>query len=493
MSDRPRVAVLGFIHESNSFNRVPTGLDAFTFEAGGAFAAGDDLWEHTAPGARMAGHEIAGLLRGANEWAEAVPLYFADALPGGPVEHEAFESLWRNTSDGLRQGDPFDGILVALHGAAVGAEIDDLDGEFLSRLRSTVGPVPIVATLDCHANLSPKMVEATDAILAYRTNPHVDHRQTGERAADLLRRMLLEDVRPTQALVQLPLVLSIDRQASSERPCSDWLAIGDDLRRQVGVLDVNLLLGYPWADVHEMGVSVHVLHDGQQAEAQQAADQWATAIWQDREQARSQAVDVVSAMAHVRSASGTVGLLDLGDNIGAGSRGDSTALAQALLDAGIDESFVPLADKQAFDQLCHIECGSSIDLKVGGNAETPPLHVTGRFDRIYDGQWHDPEPRHGGRVLYDEGPLAVVRSNDGLTLQISPRPIFPASLGQVTCCDLNPEAFHAIVLKGAVAPRTAYAPVCTTMLACDTAGPTAAGLHHFTYAKRRRPLFPLDG
>ncbi len=493
---RPRVAVLGLIHESNSFSHVITGFDAFSFEAGGGYVTGEDLWEHTAVGGSFASHEISGLLRGASKWAEAVPILFAEALPSGPVSADALQRLWKEAEQRLTAAGPFDGVLASTHGAAVGRSHLDFDGEWLRRIRQLVGPsVPVVGTLDCHANVSPLMVDSVDAFFAYRTNPHIDHRETGERGADLLRRMLVDGLRPRQALVQLPLILAIDRQASADEPCASWLAMGRDLCKSPGVIECNLLLGYPWADVPEMGVSVHVV-GGEGVDVEAIAQAWAEAIWQDRERARSQATDVEAAIDRLLSKPGTVGLLDLGDNVGAGSYGDSTFLAHALRRRQVGPTFINLADAECLQRLADVATGEQVDLQIGGRlgggVDGGPLSVRGIYRGTFDGCWTDKEPLHGGRHRYDEGPLAIVEEPEGLLVQVSHRPLFPASRGQITCCGLELASFRAIVLKGVNAPVTAYKPLCRELIACDTPGVTAAGLQHFNFGRRRRPLFPLE-
>src|SRR4029077_3406803 len=122
----------------------------------------------------------------------------------------------------------FDGLLVAPHGATVAANHADADGHWLTRLRERFGPkFPIIGTLDLHANVSPKMVAACDALIAYRTNPHLDQRQRGIDAGRLMARTLRGEVWPTMAGAFPPLAINIERQLSAEAPCKTVYAYAD--------------------------------------------------------------------------------------------------------------------------------------------------------------------------------------------------------------------------------------------------------------------------
>ena len=210
-----RVGLIAFQHESNTFVPGCTTLDDFELDH---VLGGEAVREFF----RGGHHEMSGFLDGLRDARlEAVPVFSARALPGGPIEAAAFESLWRRLSAALDEAGPLDGLLVAPHGAAVGTDESDVDGLWLSRLRERSGSsVPLIATVDPHANVSRRMVAATDAMVAYRTNPHLDQRQRGLEAALLMARTLRQEVRPVQAVALLPLAINIERQLTSASPFS---------------------------------------------------------------------------------------------------------------------------------------------------------------------------------------------------------------------------------------------------------------------------------
>ena len=224
-------------------------------------------------------------------------------------------------------------MLAAAHGAAVSGPWPDFDGHWLGLLRESVGPgVPIVCTLDLHANVSPAMVAACDATLAYRTNPHLDQHETGTRAAALLARTLRREVRPVQALVQVPVAPAIDRQATDEAPMAGWMAEAEAVRRRPGVLDVSVLPGFAYADVPEMGASCIVVTDADRGLAERAAGGLSGWMVEQRERFACSLATVGEAVEEAAASSERTLLLDVGDNVGGGSPGDATWLAAALVE-----------------------------------------------------------------------------------------------------------------------------------------------------------------
>src|SRR4051794_5304946 len=198
-----RIAIAGFMHESNTFNPLRTDRAAFAAQSLLFGPALLDEW-------RDAHHEVGGFLEAAAvEGFEPLPIVMAWATPAGPVADTVLEEITGHLIEEVRRQRP-DGLLLALHGAMVAQSYPDADGEVLSRLRRALGPeLPIVITLDLHGNLSQRLIDHCDAAVAYRTNPHVDQRECGRRAASLLLRMLRGEVRPRQALAKPPVIVNI--------------------------------------------------------------------------------------------------------------------------------------------------------------------------------------------------------------------------------------------------------------------------------------------
>src|SRR5688572_2843129 len=263
-----RVGIIALQHESNTFLPGKTTLDDFRR---GTLARGGDVVRHFGD----AHHEVGGFLQGLNEAGiEPLPLLAARATPGAPVTSDAYHVLLEMMTAALDAAGTLDGLLVAPHGAAVCESERDMDGHWLSVLRERFRDrIPIISTLDPHANLSPRMVASCDATIAYRTNPHLDQRQRGLEAAALMARTLRGEVKPTQAAAYPPVAINIACQETDAPPCSMLMQQSDAQRRYPGVLSNSVLLGFPYADVAEMGSAFVAVTDNDPALAQKLADE----------------------------------------------------------------------------------------------------------------------------------------------------------------------------------------------------------------------------
>src|SRR5688572_20491293 len=185
-----------------------------------------------------------------------VPVFSAVAVPGGTVAAATFEELVARLLGEIAAWAPLDALLVAAHGAMVSERHRDADGYWLGRLRAAVGPsMPVVVVVDAHANLSRAMLEACDALIAYRTNPHLDTHDRGLEAAELAVRMARRELRPAQVGAFPPLAMNILLQETDADPCRRIVALVEAVRRRPGVVSASLALGFPYADVPEMGTS----------------------------------------------------------------------------------------------------------------------------------------------------------------------------------------------------------------------------------------------
>ena len=271
-----RVAIGGIMHESNTFAALPT--DRRRFEEGSLTRGGAvlDAW-------REAHHELGGFIAGAEaDWAtRSIPTVMAWATPSGPVDDEVLDEvvaeiavetprLGRRPAAGAprRDGD-------ATH--------PDADGEVLRRLRAALGPdLPIMATLDYHANVSPAMAEQADALIGYQTYPHIDQRAKGLAAAGLMARTLRGEVRPVTELARPPMIIPLLGQETDREPLRSLMAEAREAERRPGMLSVSLMAGFPYADVPEMGTSVIAVADGDRGLARSVAEEFAEKIWAAR-------------------------------------------------------------------------------------------------------------------------------------------------------------------------------------------------------------------
>jgi microcystin degradation protein MlrC len=486
-----RIAVAGFVHESNTFNPLRTDRAAFAAQG---FATGPALCEEW----RDAHHEVGGFLEAAAaEGFEAVPLLMAWATPAGPVTDAAFKEITAALQGALQKARP-DGLLLALHGAMVAESYPDADGEVLARLRLAIGPdLPVAVTLDLHGNVSQRLLDHCDLAVAYRTCPHVDQRECGRRAAALLVRRLRGEVRPCQALAKPPMILNIMAHDTSREPLRSFMEAARALERKPGILAASLLPGFAYADVPQMGPSVLVVSDGDPALARREADALAGALWQARHAFAPALPDAAEAVRLALNAERRpVVLVETGDNVGGGSAGDGTFVLAELLRQGATDSVVCLYAPDEV-RLCQAAgTGKEVALTVGGKVDRlhgDPVAVTGRVCRLHDGTYVETAVRHGGKRVNHMGPTALVELPGGNLLVLTTLRHPPFSLGALTCLGIEPHQQRILVVKAAIAYKAAYAPVAGTVIEADTPGLTAVNPARFAYGHVRRPLFPLDG
>ncbi len=491
-----RIGIIALLHESNTFVHQPTTLKQFHEDL---YLEGESIRDHLAD----SHHEIGGFFAGLEQYSRdgdviAVPLLATRATPAGIITAETLATLVERMLAILEATHDLDGILVAPHGAAVSQLAADADGYWLSKLREHVGKeLPIIGTLDAHANLSSAMVKACNALVAYRTNPHLDQRARGIEAATLMVRTVRGEVRPTMAASFPPLVINIERQCTSEAHLQRHYQFADQQLSKPKVLSNSILLGFPYADVPEMGAATIVVTDNDAGLAQQLANELADRLWQYRMDFVGQLTSMDAALQTCEAdGQSRFCLLDMGDNVGGGSAADGTTLSAALLERSLGPSFVCLYDPEAVSTCKAAGIGAQLSLAVGGKVDGrhgSPLQVNARVVSLHTGRFREDAPRHGGIVDFDQGATAVIETLDhGLTMMLTSRRMVPFSLQQIQSCQLDPRQFRILVAKGVNAPIAAYREVCDKFLRVNTIGSTSADLNQLDFIHRRRPLFPFE-
>src|SRR3954462_10025691 len=322
-----RIAVGGFLHETNTFSPTRATYDDFVHGGG---------WPSMAHGAdvlkvmRRINVGLAGFVEAAeaNGW-EMVPTVSCGASPSAHVTRDAFERIVKEIVDRIAAAGPLDAVYLDLHGAMVTEHFDDGEGEILARVRKVIGrDLPLVASLDLHANVTPQMVEHADALIAYRTYPHVDMADTGRAAARHLARLLRSKQKLAKAFRQLPFLIPISWQCTSDEPCKSIyqkLAALESER----VPTLSFAPGFPAADLPDCGPSVFA-YGRTQADADAAADQIAAMIIGHEKDfdGRIYGADegVRAAMELAKSAKKPVVIADTQDNPGAGGDSDTTGM-----------------------------------------------------------------------------------------------------------------------------------------------------------------------
>lgn len=497
--DRPLIGVAGIKHESNSFSMHKTTLDKF----GARLEAAPDERAEWFFARANSKSEIAGYIEGAKRFGlELYPALLTGAPPKGPVTDQAFNTLMAALVDQLQAAPKLDGILLRLHGAMVVESYPSGDAEIVRRVREAFGPeMPIIVTHDFHANIAPVIVEDSDVLITYKENPHLDTFERGLQAAEIMAKMVRGQVHPTQAVVKPPMVYNIVFQNTFEEPLLPVTSASKRLEEQEGILAVSVSGGYQYADVPSMGPSVVVVTDGDPARAQAEAERLSEMLWETRDQtvldnpASSEAVRM--AMEHKGR---PVVLIDMGDNIGGGSTGDSTFLLEELLKQEAQGWAMVIADPEAYAVAEEAGVGGEFDFSVGGKTDTmhgEPIRVKGQVRSLNVGRYLEPEVRHGGGRYWNMGHTAVIQV-EGSTLDepnlllLTTQPSSPNSAHQLISNGVYVERQKIIVAKGAIAPLAAYEPFASRIIHVDSPGATAVNPARFEYEHVREGLFGLD-
>ena len=484
---KKKIALLGIYHETNTFIDTPTTLGDFK---NGYWLKGEAIRAEY----QGAHHEISGVIDVIDRCddLELVPVLYVSATPGGLIEENAYTFILDELFCLLNEVLPVEGCIVVPHGAGVAQEYGDMDGHWLRLLREKIGDqIPVTGTLDLHANVSEEMTSATNALVAYSTNPHIDQYDTGRRAAELMVAILRGKIQPVQKLVQLPLAISIEQQNTSADPCRNLLAQIRQTQHQYELLSASLLLGFPYADVAEMGSSFILIADQSNAlytdsQLDQAGAYLEEEVMLRKELFNGEKMDISGLLGDIANAEKPVLLLDMGDNVGGGAPGDSTYLLRFLENDNVSSIFVCINNPA--------EVTNALESQNDGffYLELPEYRSLVSILQITDGVFTEDTPKHGGFVNYDMGPTAIVKTDKGNTIMLTSKRTPPYSLRQMTAMGLSPEAFDIIVAKGVNAPIAAYSQVCPSVIQVDTPGVTQADMTLFTYKNRRKPLFPFE-
>jgi microcystin degradation protein MlrC len=520
-----RIAVAKFWHESNTFNSVETPLAAFETE--GAYS-GVKLGAAALPSGDDRNSELSGMLRAfaaSSATVEVVPLMSAGTMPSGCWTDDAvlhLEGLLASQLAAAVGGGPLDGVCLALHGAMASRADRDLDGRMLRLVRSAVGDgVPITAALDCHAVVTDEMAEHTLALVSYKTHPHLDLPETGERAATILLGALLGDTAPVQRLERLPMLLADCGTNVGE--LREIFAEFAAVEATEGVLAASLNMAFPSLDSPEQGWTVVVVTDGDAALADAQLAQLAGRVWTAREalwdelekgvpmrEALAQAAEARAAASGSADRTPVV-ITDAADNVGGGTPGDTPAVLKellahrSLLTAGRDDDddglallHVPDPDAIATLHASGATAGSQITVEVGGKVDPiwgEPVAVTGVLQEWGQGPIENCAPggAFGGTgPLVETGELALI-AVDNVRLVLSELKVQGPHPSIFTAVGLDPFADAAVVLlKSGTGWEVTYQPRGCLMIRADCPGPMSYNCTSFAWEQLSRPIFPLD-
>lgn len=487
-----RVAIAEFKQETNTFATKPTTIDDFRAW---------HLWygQDLVSGLRGTNTEIAGFLDVLGDAGiEAVPIMATFAMSGGVVTTETYRTLLQDLIDGVAAAGELDGVLIALHGAMVTDENDDPDGETLQAIRDLIGPdLPLIASMDLHANLTARSVELADAIVGFKTSPHIDQCDTGVRAARIMVGMLRDGIEPSMAFVKIPMVVPASTHMHHiDGPFKRLQDATKAFEEMPGVLSASAFTVQPWLDISEMGFATLAVTNGDPALAERVACDLATQAWGDRD--AFMAIDLVPPAEAIARAlanpKGPVVLSDLADGTGAGSPGDATAVIAALIEADPPKpAFVCVRDQAVAEAAIEAGVGSTIAVEVGGkldNVYNRPVRFEGTIDYAGPATFRFSKEGYTG-VEMDMGPTAVLRWRNVHLLVVS-NSVMTVDPALYTSVGLDPATAQIVVVKSHIQFRAGYDGIASEIILLDSPGMSSDHITSLPFERISRPIFPLD-
>ena len=489
-----RIAVGGFHHETNCF--VPTRTDFAYFAAHRdrpPLVRGPDVLEWLG----NTSFALSGFLQTMGRDHDYVPLVWTSGGAGGYVTRDAFERIAGEMIGMLSQQMPVDAVYLDLHGAAVTEDFEDAEGELLRRLRACVGDgVPVVISLDYHANVTQQMVDLTDALIGYQTYPHVDRVETGQRAAKAMT-TLLERGRPAgRALRRLPFLIPLNSQCTMIEP-SKGIVERAESAEGGEVLNVSYLAGFPPSDLRECGPSVSV-HAYTQAQADAAADRMAAHVETLERDFAQPLLDpdeaVRQAMRIAATASKPVVIADTQDNPGAGGTGDTTGLLAALVRNKANAALGYFFDAEAAAAAHRAGVGAEIEIALGGKFDIEgdaPYRARFRVLRLGDGKMTTTGPSVGGRNI-DLGPMALLAIDD-VKIAVTTKRMQAHDQAPFRHLGIEPKDEKILALKSTVHFRADFQPIAEDVLVAIAPGGHIVDPTQYDYKRLREGvrLYPL--
>ena len=413
---------------------------------------------------------------------------------GGTLARDAWQRIAREFIESIRAASgPFDGVYFCMHGAMAAEDEFDPEGYLLSETRKILGErIPIVVSLDLHGILTDKMLEHSDAIVAYHTYPHVDFFETGERAARLLLRILNDGVRPVTAKVAIPALVRGDELITATGEFGESMRLAQAAEISPGGLSAGIFIGNPFTDVPALQSYSFVVTDNDAPRAEREAIRIAENFWSHHEQMTVPLVSL-DEMAHTVNTHrwGTHALVDAADATSSGASGDGNSILRKLIETGYTgRVLVPIVDAPAVQKAFAAGIGATISTTVGGTLDPrrfQPLPILAKVRLLSDGHFRS---ESFGEAWY-AGPSAVLEAGN-VTLVVSSRPVHLFDRAFFYAHGQNLKRFDAVVVKSPQCEKHMYRAWCAEMVNVDAPGATSANVKGLGHTRCVRPIFPLD-
>lgn len=488
-----RIAIGQLWQETNTLN--PLATTRADFEQFGV-CRGPDLVEQMADV-----NELGGFIQSMRAWdqpPEIVGLVRLPAWPSGTATAECFEWLRNEFFSAVDAAGDVDAFLLALHGAMVANGHPDVEGAILQALRERIDPnVPIVATLDLHTNITREMVNAADVLVTYHSMPHVDIFDTGQRGAEVLRRMLFEGAKPTTAFCKIPAVVPAE---NSNTEADVGIAVDlkrrvVELERQPDILSAGIAPVQPWMDIPQFGSSVIVTTDNDPELARSACAALAEEFWQRKREYMPTLVSVEEAARLAHEENGLTVLSDAADATTSGAPGDSVWIVAELLKYRWPrEALVTIVAPEVVSQCASIAVGAAKTVRLGGvrdNRFGTTIELRATVERCFDARF-TMTGHIGKNMPIDMGRSVVLRHEHNVHVIVTTRsgPHFAPELFRTA--GFEPFDASVVIAKSPCGFRAVYEKHAAAIYSVKAPGCAPSDFWNYDFKNIPRPLWPWD-
>ena len=469
-----KIALAGMSHESNTFNIVKTELESFDLRDGDMF-----IQQGRTDSSASGFYETL-----VENGMDVFPLFFARTLPSGTVTLDAYEYIKSHILEKLRDGGPWDAVCLALHGSMAVEGIFDPEGDLLEAVRSVAGfEIPIVCALDMHATVTERMALLSDGYAVFRTAPHIDSFNTGERAAGVLLEILRSKKKTVNVLIKIPILVSGEQSETNVDPAKSLFESLQELDKLPEVLCASYVMGFPWADSPFGGAGALVTGWADSYEVLvKTARKIADAFWDKRAEfvystpAMTPEQAIQAAISAVKF---PVIISDSADNPTAGASQDTTRFLRKMIESGMKNAvYTCVADSEAYAVCASHVKNDVFELTLGGRSsgkECERFTVVAELINLAESQGTS------YAVMQAKGVKFIISNKRCATY-------FPETLRDL---GLEPSSLNTIGIKaGYLSPE--YQEISKQSILALTDGDTALDLRKLPYKKTPRPIYPLD-
>ncbi len=484
-----RIAIGAIIQESNTFSPLQGTLDDFRTLY---YLLGDDIFR-----LRDSSTELSGFLDVLDRTGhELLPTVAAMATSSGRLSRQTFDTLRHDLISPMEHAGTVDAVLLALHGAMSIQGEDDGDGELLGAVREVVGrDCPVFITHDLHANITARKTSLSDALLGYHTAPHVDHRQTGQRAARLLLRTLQTGRKPRNIYRKIPMLAPSVKMNTAIPPLAPIIRSAEEMELDPQTPAVSVFWMQPWLDVLEAGAAVNVVCYGPESAARRALDELAGRVWETRHELD---LNLWRARDAIRDALAQPGrpcvFADTGDAPPGGAPGDSNHLLKAFVEENVGQAvMLPLADGPAVRSMHEAGEGAELSLPLGGSVDAVhfrPEIFTGRVTCLTDGTFTYKGPIARGQQAHIG--LTAVFQIGSIHVLVHEKAAFSHDPSIYESAGLRWREAKIVVAKSPTQYRACYEEFASKIYEIETPGITTVNLRSLDFRRIPRPMYPFD-